>query len=294
MHKIQYYIADVFCEDKYSGNQLAIVLANHDLSDDEMQRIANEFHFAETSFILSPQSRNTSYDVRIFTPRREVPFAGHPTLGTAYIINTEILPEPAETIYLSLKVGTIPVTFTPGMDTQPGWMTQNEPTFSSIYNPSNIAKIINVSNEDIDTRYPIQEVSTGLPFIIIPLKDLQAVKRANTNTSLYSSYFTDETARPLFMFCPETYNRDNQVNCRMFANFFGIPEDPATGSANGCLAGYLVKYRYFNKTNINIRVEQGYEIGRKSLLHLKAEEDNGRISIRVGGRVIKVAEGYLV
>lgn len=288
---MKYYIVDVFCKDKFSGNQLAVVFAPENISDNEMQKIANEFHFSETTFIFPKKSDEESYRVRIFTPNNEVPFAGHPTLGTAYIIRNEF-ENSANKILLNLKVGTIPVTFDDNENIQ--WMKQVEPIFNTKHNAKDIAEIINLSEDDIDNRFPIQGVSTGLEFLIIPLKGLNRVKQASVSMDKYKEYFKTTSEMLLFIFSPETYKNDNNINCRMFADTLGIPEDPATGSANGCLAAYLSKYKYFGTENINIKVEQGYEINRQSILYLKTSVENNNYNIEVGGRVIKVAEGNLV
>ncbi len=170
-------------------------------------------------------------------------------------------------------------------------MKQKSPTFDRIFEIKEIMAILNLQEKDIDDRFPIQEVSTGLPFIIIPLKTLNAMKRAKVKKDEYFEFIKDTRAKTLFLFCPQTYRQVNDLNVRMFADFYGIPEDPATGSGNGCLAGYLVKHRYFEKKYINIRVEQGYEIGRPSLLFLRAEEKEGVIDVSVGGSVLMIAKG---
>ncbi len=289
---MDYYIVDVFCVEKYSGNQLAVVMLDEEIPEALMQKIALEFHFSETTFILKYKNNEEDWNVRIFTPHNEVPFAGHPTLGTAFIIMKELAVN-KKGITLNLKAGKIPVTSDEGGG---GilWMKQLNPEFSRIFDKNDIAGIINMSPGEIDDEYPIQEVSTGLSIIIIPIKKLSSVKKAVTDIHAFKSYF-GELGRPLFIFCPETYDKNNQINCRMFADYFGIPEDPATGSANGCLAGYLVKYGYFNKSEIDIRVEQGYEIGRPSLLRLKAKKESDEtIDVKVGGRVALIAKGTLL
>jgi trans-2,3-dihydro-3-hydroxyanthranilate isomerase len=291
---MRYFIVDVFGQKKYSGNQLAVVALDKEIPDSEMQKIANEFHFSETTFILPEKRKRNIYDVRIFTPKKEVPFAGHPALGTAYIIRNELTKSKTNKIVLNLKAGQIPITFKKDDHREILWMKQIEPTFGRIYDSKDISKMINLSNNDININFPIQEVSTGLPFIIIPITTLQAVKKASTNLLFYKSFFQSIPPRPLLLFCPETYDKKNDVNCRMFADLFGIPEDPATGSGNGCLAAYLVKHKYFNSCSIDIKAEQGYKIGRKSLLYLRAEKKKDKIDVNVGGNVIKVAEGVLI
>jgi len=295
MRKCTFYIVDVFAEEKYAGNQLAVVRGAKALSDIEMQQIAKEMNFSETTFILSEQKRNGGYDVRIFTPKEEVPFAGHPTLGTAYVIQHEIIREPVETIILNLKIGQIPVTLNySGEQIDILWMKQIGATFGRIFKPEQISQVLSLNQREMDDRLPIQEVSTGLPFIIIPLKTLDALKQAKVIRDKYFELIKDTQAKAMLIFCLQTYNQENDLNIRVFADYYGVPEDPATGSANGCLAGYLVKYRYFGKGQIDIRVEQGYEIGRSSLLFLRAEDKGEKIDVSVGGKVVMIAKGEFV
>lgn len=283
------YILDVFALSPYTGNQLAVIQHAADLSAETMQAIAREMHFSETTFILSDTPRAGGYDVRIFTPATEVPFAGHPTLGTAFLIREQIIARPVDQVILNLQVGQIPVTF----DGDLLWMRQISPTFGQTCTPAQLAPVLNLESSDFDTRFPIQEVSTGLPFLIVPLKGLDAVRRAHVTLPRLKELIASLDAKMIFLFSAETYERENQLNARMFGDEFGVAEDPATGSANGCLAGYLVKYRYFGTNEINVRVEQGYEIQRPSLLRLKAGTQGQEIQVDVGGQVFLVARGEL-
>jgi trans-2,3-dihydro-3-hydroxyanthranilate isomerase len=287
MEKINYSIVDVFSEGKYTGNPLAVFKNAGNISDIEMQQIAKEINYSETTFILSDSKSDNGYDVRIFTPNEEIPFAGHPTLGTAYIIQNEVLRGTVDNLILNFKGGQIPVSF----DGELLWMKQNEPTFGQILDTNKVSDVLNIDKENIDDRFPIQEVSTGLPVIIVPLKSLEAVKKVKINREKYFELIEHTDAKAIMVFSLETYNSKNDLNVRDFADYYGIPEDAATGSANGCLATYIVKYQYFQKSKINIRVEQGYEIDRPSLLFLKAGDDNGKINVYVGGKVAKIAQG---
>ncbi|MBC2698750.1 MAG: PhzF family phenazine biosynthesis protein [ANME-2 cluster archaeon] len=295
MRKCPFYIVDVFAEEKYAGNQLAVVRDAKALSDIEMQQIAKEMNFSETTFILSDQKCNGGYDVRIFTPKEEVPFAGHPTLGTAYVIQHEIIREPVETIILNLKIGQIPVTLNYSSEQiDILWMKQMAATFGRVFEPEQISQVLSLNKREMDDRFPIQEVSTGLPFIIIPLKTLDTLKQAKVIRDKYFELIKDTQAKAMLIFCPQTYDKENDLNIRVFADYYGVPEDPATGSANGCLAGYLVKYRYFGNDQIDIRVEQGYEIGRSSLLYLRAKDKGEKIDVSVGGKVEMIAKGEFI
>jgi len=292
---MKFYIVDVFAEAKYTGNQLAVFTDGNSLSDQQMQRIAKEMNYSETTFVVSTDVRKGGYEVRIFTPEQELPFAGHPTLGTAYVLQQEIIKQPAQTIILNLKIGQIPVTlhYLDGC-LEWLWMQQKPPTFHQVFAAETIAQVLNLELTEINSSFPIQEVSTGVPFIIVPLKTHSALKRIKVNKDKYFELISTTQAKSILVFCPETYNPENNLSVRVFADYLGIPEDPATGSANGCLAGYLVQNSYFGEAPINLRVEQGYEIGRPSLLLLKAQQNGGEIDVSVGGKVILVARGEFV
>ena len=293
MTAIPFYIVDVFAIGKYTGNQLAVFLNAGDLSDTQMQKIAKEMNYSETTFITANTLRDGGYDVRIFTPVKELPFAGHPTLGTAFIIQQALIQKPVERVNLNLQVGQIPVTWE-GAAREFLWMRQNPPTFHQEFPATALAPVLNLEIAEIDTRFPIQEVSTGIPFIIVPLKTHTTLKNCRINREKYFDLVEKTEAKEILIFCPETYSPENQLSVRVFAEYLGIPEDPATGSANGCLAGYLVQHQYFGSDSINVRVEQGYEIGRPSLLLLRANRENDRIEVNVGGKVETIAKGELV
>lgn len=284
------YILDVFAEEKLAGNPLAVVRHAAGLTTGEMQRFAREMNFSETTFIDSDTPRDGAFDVRIFTPNAEIPFAGHPTLGTAFIIAREILGS-ASSVTLNLKVGPIPVRFEGAGENPLLWMKQIEPEFGEVLDPATVAHSLGLTPEDFDTRFPIEEVSTGIWFVIAPLRTLDAVKRARVNLDAHERLIAGLKAHAILIFAPETYDSANQLNVRMFAPAFGVPEDPATGSANGCLAGYLAKHRYFGSPKVDIRVEQGMEIARPSRLYLQSADRGGKFGIEVGGRVFLVSRG---
>jgi trans-2,3-dihydro-3-hydroxyanthranilate isomerase len=295
MGKPIFYIVDVFAEGKFTGNQLAVFRFVKTLSTTEMQRIAKEMNYSETTFVLSDEKQGGGYNVRIFTPETELPFAGHPILGTAFVIQHEIIKEPINNIVLNLKAGQIPVSF---IYTEKRsyilWMKQLQPMFGETFDPELISEILSLDVKDISKTYPVQEVSTGLPVVIVPIKTLDAVKSARIDRTKCLEFMKNIHAKTILIFCPETYKAEHDLNVRFFADHYGIPEDPATGSANGCLAAYLVKHRYFGKDQIDVRVEQGYEIGRPSLLLLRAEEEKQGIAVYVGGKVEMIAKGEFI
>ena len=244
MQERTFYILDVFAEEKYQGNQLAVIRDAEGLSTEEMQRIAKEMNYSETTFILSDEERDGGYNVRIFTPEVEVPFAGHPTLGTAYAIQDRILKTQVEKVTLNLNVGKIPVSFRYSAGTADElWMRQRPPEFGVTLGRKQIADVLGIEQDDIDDKHSIMEVSTGIPFIIVPLKTLDAVKRCKLDESKFADLIKTTDIKAFMLFASEPENDANDIHARVFAHYYGVPEDPATGSANGCLASYLVKTR---------------------------------------------------
>lgn len=302
MANIPFLILDVFATEKYTGNQLAVCLDAGNLTDRQMQQIAREINFSETTFVTSSQPVNGGYNTRIFTPTTELPFAGHPTLGTAFAIAQELgkstvspVGNTVERIALNYQVGQIGVDIH-YLEGEPDilWMHQQQPQFFDRVNVEDLAAVIGVNPTDIDDRYPIEPVSTGLPSIIVPLKTMAAVSEAKLDLAIYAKTVANLPAQAILVFCPETVNPDRQLHVRVFTEWFGIPEDPATGSANGCLAAYLAKYEYFGSPKLDIAVEQGVEMGRASLLYLRAEYTPTRCPVSIGGRVINIAQGEFI
>jgi trans-2,3-dihydro-3-hydroxyanthranilate isomerase len=292
MARATFYILDVFAEKRYAGNQLAVFRHVQGIDDTEMQQIARETNFSETTFVISDQPENGSFRVRIFTPGEEVPFAGHPTLGTAFVIQQEILRQTVDRVVLNLKIGEIPVAFN-YVNGKPDilWMKQQPPTFGETLRAADIVKAIGLSEDDVDQRFPIQEASTGMAAMIVPLRNLESLQKARVDRKLFLEVVANIEAKNIFVFCPESHGGGNDFSVRCFAEFYGITEDPATGSANGCFAGYLAKHRYLGSEKVSVRVEQGYEIGRPSLLYLESSAQGEKIDVSVGGRAVMVARG---
>lgn len=160
--------------------------------------------------------------------------------------------------------------------------------------PGTVAAVLSLDVGEIDDRFPVEEVSTGVPILIVPLKNAAALKKACVVREKYLALIESHEAKIILVFCPEVRHRENHLAVRVFADYYGVPEDPATGAANGCLAGYLVKHAYFGEAALDVRVEQGYEIGRPSLLFLRAKRRDREIDVSVGGRVVMTAKGELV
>jgi len=282
---MKFFIVDCFAEEKYQGNQLLVVAANRPVSDEEQQAIAREINFSETAFILSGKKDNGGYDVRIWTPNvGEVPFAGHPTLGTAYIIHKFIEKEHTQEIKLNLKVGQIPVRVT---DTGLV-MKQNQPEFGITIDKNLIADIYGLSPDEIRDDHPVQWASTGLEAVIVPLKDRESLKKLVCSREKFKKYIAQyPECNCNHLFFTDMGNNTFAVRCLM-EDFL---EDPATGSANGNLAGYFMKHNYFNSDEANYTVIQGEDMGRKSVLNIHAQKMEGQYTIEVGGSAYLVACG---
>lgn len=282
---MKFYIVDCFAEEKYQGNELLVVEADRIISDREQQQIAREINFSETAFILSGKRDNGGYDVRIWTPNvGEVPFAGHPTLGTAFVIHHYIERRQSRQVKLNLKAGQIPVDITEKGLT----MSQKPPAFGDIICRQEIADVFGILHGHISDEYPVQWVSTGLAAVVIPLKDRQTLSRLRMNRDAFEQYILRHPAN----YCSHLFFTD------MGSNIFAARclmedylEDPATGSANGDLAGYLLQHNYFNRSDIVYTVIQGEDMGRKSVLHVHAGKTENAWTIEVGGRCHLVASG---
>lgn len=287
MNSPKFFITDVFTDRKYGGNPLATFIDCAFLSDAEMQQIAREINFSETTFITSREPRNGGYDVRIFTPKAEVDFAGHPTLGTAHVIRNVLQLTSADEVILKLRVGQIPVRFGDAVL----WMKQMPPQFGKRFAADQLAEVLGLAATDIATTLPIEEVSTGFPTLIVPLNNMEALQRAQVNKERCLAFVKDAWAKVILVFCREGYEPEQALGVRMFADYYGVPEDPATGSSNGSLAAYLSRHRVFGSAEIEVKAGQGYEVGRPSTLALQTKLAMGNIEVFVGGRVVDVAGG---
>jgi trans-2,3-dihydro-3-hydroxyanthranilate isomerase len=254
-----------------------------------MQTLAREIHFSETTFILADKPNELGWPVWIFTPASEVPFAGHPTLGTAYVIWDRFLGRKADEVKLDLKVGVVPVAVEEGGKRLV--MTQVPPEFGKSVEPAEVARVLGLSPEEIDGCFPCQEVSTGLDFLIVPVKRLGSVQNIKVSLAEYYRLIDRLEAKAVLAFCPQTIDPQCRLHVRVFCDYYDVPEDPATGSANGCLCAWLVKHRYLGASGFAIHTEQGVEMKRPSLLYLQGGEKDGGIMVRVGGRVVVAGRG---
>jgi trans-2,3-dihydro-3-hydroxyanthranilate isomerase len=290
---------DVFTDRVFGGNPLAVFLDGRGLDDALMQQIAREMNLSETVFLFPPSRPDCAAALRIFTPAREVPFAGHPTIGTAWVLATRDLgTRGASRFTLEEKIGPIPVELE-GEPTHPDfiWMTQQGATFDpALDNRDAVAKALGLTEADLWPGAPIQPGSTGNTFLFVPLRDRATVDRAVLDVRGMLAAMGERPHIGIFVFAPDPDPGAGLVYSRMFApHTSGVPEDPATGSASGPLGAYLVLNRLVNKaTEVRLVSEQGTKMGRQSFIHIRlAMRDEEITAIRVGGTAVPVLEGEL-
>jgi len=280
---------DVFTSCPLEGNQLAVFTDARGLSDDEMQTLAREMNLAETTFILprdEATERTEGHKVRIFTVNEELPFAGHPTLGTSWYLYQQTH---ADQIVLDLRVGKIPVRFEQRDGSLFGEMRQAEPQFGQMHSHEAIADVLGIPVRELDERLPIQTVSTGMPFTIVPFRSLATLKQFSIAWHQMAPYLA-RVGNPAFFYfvCRETMNSGATLHARMI---FYNGEDPATGSAAGCCTAWAVKYGVLAPEAQGL-IEQGLEIRRPSLIFIRAANSAGGVTnVRVGGNVVHVIDG---
>ena len=290
---------DVFTDRALTGNSLAVFLDGRGLSTEQMQALAREMNLSETTFILpgdSPVKKTRGVRVRIFTVQEELPFAGHPTLGTAFVLHGENgassdpaadpNPNPNE-VRLDLTVGTVPVRFTQPGPGQPvfGEITQKDPEFGAIHDVEAVARLTGLSAADFDTSAPIQTVSTGLPYTIVALRSLQTVEKLRLDLDGASEYLARSGGKFFYFVCRETVDPKARLHARMT---FYNGDDPATGSAAGCCAAWMVAHGVAAGDE-QVLIEQGLEMRRPSRIFVRAKkQDNQVVNVRVGGNCVEV------
>jgi trans-2,3-dihydro-3-hydroxyanthranilate isomerase len=281
---------DVFTSRPFEGNSLAVFPDGRGLSDQEMQALAREMNLSETTFIL-PREQSVEKErgvrVRIFTVQEELPFAGHPTLGTAFWLRGST---GADNVTLELNVGKVPVHFqeTAGEPVF-GEMTQVEPKFGPAHDRETVVRATSLRDGDIDPSLPIQTVSTGMPFTIVPLRGLEAIRRLQVDLKSAGEYLEQSGGGKFFYFVTrETVDPAARLHARMM---FYNGEDPATGSAAGCAAAWMVANRVV-ESDERVLIEQGVEMLRPSQIFVRATRtDNRVVNVRVGGNAVEVLRG---
>jgi len=291
LRRLSFTQLDVFTSRALEGNPLAVFPDGRGLSDDEMQAIAKEMNLSETTFVLrrdQATEKQRGIRVRIFTVQEELPFAGHPTLGTAFLLRGG---GGAKEIRLELNAGTIPVDF----EDRDGAITfvemkQNDPVFGQIHKREAVADATGIPVADMDPELPIQTVSTGVAFAILPMGGLKEIGRLAIHPSHAMEYLSTSGARFFFCVTRETVDPAARLHARML---FYNGEDPATGSASGCAAAWMVEHGVA-RPDERVLIEQGVEIKRPSRIFVRASRSNDRVvNVRVGGNVVEVLRGEL-
>ena len=298
--ELNYHLLDVFTNQAFGGNQLAVFThPPTNLSQETMQKIAKEMNLAEITFVFPPKNDTNDFHVRIFTPATEMPMAGHPTVGTGYLLTHigmlgDIDGE--KTVTFEEGVGPIKVTIQTDDDGNPSQilMRQPLPEFLDIYeDKQGIADMLSLSLDDIHPTAPVQVVTTGVPFLYIALNSLEAANKVNLRLDIWEKHFKGTNAEQIFVTTTETQYETSTVHSRMFAPAFGIPEDPATGAASGPLGAYLLKYGLVD-TKLIIS-EQGIEMGRPSFINIDMGYDGKTFTdVVIGGECVYMGYGTLV
>jgi len=289
MRRFPYVLLDVFTHNALEGNQLAVVTDARGLSDAEMQALAKETNLSETTFILPRETqveRERGVRVRIFTVAEDLEFAGHPTLGTAWHLHHQ---RAEDNVQLDLNVGKIPVTFSTGADGRLiGEMRQRDPEFGEIFSAETIARATCVPLEFMDSTLPIQTVSTGMPFTIVPLKSLTAMRELHVDQKAAQAFARERGGKFFYFITRQTETEEATLHARM--QFYN-GEDPATGSAAGCCTAWAVQHGVLASDQRGL-IEQGLEIRRPSFIQICGRKTaNGVIDVRVGGGVVEIARG---
>ena len=300
MRRLHYHRVDVFTDRAFGGNPLAVFANGRGLETETMQAIAKEFNLSETTFVLPPDDPRHDWRVRIFTPENELPMAGHPTVGTSFVLAREhmIRRDGGETnIVLEEGVGPVPVSvrFESG---EPVFaeMSQPLPAFGpELTDVRAVARMLSLEEADVDTSLPLEVVSCGVPFLFVPLRGLDAARRARPRADLIGQAAGDGVPPQVFVFTREVESAFSTVHSRMFAPGLGITEDPATGGASGPLGCYLVRHGLVAcDPAADIVSEQGIEMGRPSFIKIRIEQQGDRITaVRVGGQCHFMGEGFI-
>jgi len=280
---------DVFSSQPLEGNSLAVFPDARGLIDDEMQALAREMNLSETTFVLprdAATERERGTRVRIFTVQEELPFAGHPTLGTAFALRGA---STAAEVALELNVGRIPVRFEE-KNAAPvfGEMTQKDPQFGPMHDREAVVRAAGLRDGDIDPSLPIQTISTGLTFTVVPLRGLEAIRRLQVDLRGSAEYLEHSGGKFFYFVARECIDPEARLHARMM---FYNGEDPATGSAAGCAAAWMVAHGVAQPDE-RVLIEQGIEMKRPSRIFVRASHADDRIvNVRVGGNAVEVLRG---
>ncbi len=290
-----FFIVDVFSGQAYSGNPLAVVLGAERFDDATMQRLAAETNYSETTFVYSRPEADGGYRTRLFTPAREIAFAGHPLLGTAWVIRKVHDSESSGLVRLNLQVGQVPVSFETAADGgEVVWFCAPEVSAGATVDPERMAAALGIAASDVDHSFPVQKMSAGTAAMIVPLTGLDVLRRCRLDLQAYESLVAEGFPPLIYLFCTETRDSANDLSARFFFEAHGVREDPATGNGAAFLGAYLTNHGVFAAGKNAWRIEQGHELRRPSLVQLRVISNDGSFRIEVGGRVVAAIQGNVV
>ena len=290
-----FYIVDVFAERPYAGNQLAVVLNADGLSEEMMQSIAAETNYSETAFVSSAPGEDGAFRVRLFTPAREIAFAGHPLLGSGWVVRHHLAPDRSGHVCLRIATGDIAVSFESSAgEREVGWFRAPPVSLGRTCPPEPIAAALGVSPDDIATEAPVQQVSAGTSATIVPIRSQRALRQSRLDLDAFAPLAAQGFPPLLYLYCHETHDALNDLCARFFFEAHGVREDPATGNGAAFLGAYLLEHRVFRGNAIDVRIEQGFEIRRPSLVLLRARLVGDSPEVSVGGSVIPIVRGELL
>lgn len=290
----RFHMVDVFAESAYTGNPLPVVIGAETLSDGTMQQIAAEMNFSETTFVASEPEADGGYRVRLFTPAREIAFAGHPILGTAAVIRDRLATGTPDRVQLNLAEARVPVTFERGGDGEVAWFRAPPMTLGATVAPAAMAGALGLDEEDLDMDAPVQQVAAGTAAMIVPLSGLDALHRARLDLAAYAPLAAAGFPPLVYLFCWEAHDPANDLCVRFFFEAHGVREDPATGNGAAFLGAYLLSHGLCPASGFALRIEQGHALRRPSRVLLRGRMHDGRPEVEVGGRVIPTVQGELL
>ncbi|MCW5634923.1 MAG: PhzF family phenazine biosynthesis protein [Rubrivivax sp.] len=296
MNPPRFFTVDVFTDRSYGGNPLAVVLDADRLSAESMQQLAAEIDYSETTFVMSSAPLpDGGWRVRMFTPVREMPFGGHPILGTAWVVRRHLTPRADGPVLLHVPVGPVRVAFERDAGGEVAWLTA-PPVVRGVTCPAGpIAAALGIAVADIDTRAPVQQYTAGISALVVPLRSRAALGRARLDLAAFAPLAAAGFDPLVYVFCTETQRPENDLAARFFFEARGVREDPATGNAAAFLGHHLLDNRFFgDRPELALRIEQGHEVARPSLVRLRARGAGEARAVSVGGSVVPVVEGRLV
>ena len=289
-----FYIVDVFAQTQFSGNPLAVVVNANELDKETKQAIAAEMNFSETCFLNAIESIQGGFDLQIYTPSQEIAFAGHPILGAAKVLVDQYYSGNEKSIKFNLQEAQVKIIIDDN-DYSPGniWFSSPEIAMGPIISKINIASILNVNVDIFNSNLPVQQISASTSALILPMANNNELQKFIFNSDVFEKLSENNLPNLLYCFTEETLEKANDYQVRFFFNSHGVREDPATGNGAAFFGAYLAEHIFHENSKI-IKIEQGQNLGRPSLISIKLDRDQDKSYVRVGGNVVLNVKGEIV